>query len=114
MGCSSSSAGNTSDSMRSRKGKKPILGYWNIRAGHRGNVNRYILAYAGVDYEDKRYDFVGAPAEWREKDKTGLGIEFPNLPYFVDGDLKLTESKAVNRYICDKWKPELLGAGPQE
>ena len=37
---------------------KPIFGYWNIRAFDRGNVNRYILGYAGVDFEDKRYDFL--------------------------------------------------------
>ena len=45
---------------------KPIFGYWNIRAFNRGNVNRYILAYAGVDYEDKRYDFVNNRPEWAE------------------------------------------------
>ena len=36
---------------------RPILGYWNIRCFDRGAVNRYILGYAGVDYEDKQYDF---------------------------------------------------------
>lgn len=93
---------------------RPILGYWNIRAGDRGNVNRYILAYAQVDYEDKRYDFLNNPAEWREQDKQGLGIDFPNLPYLIDGDFKLTESAAVTQYICDRWAPALLGSTPAE
>ena len=48
---------------------KPIFGYWNIRAGDRGAVNRYILNYAGVDYEEKRYDFVNNKAEWSDQDK---------------------------------------------
>jgi len=43
---------------------KPTLGYWNIRAGPRGNVLRYVLHYAGVDFTEKRYDFAGNPAEW--------------------------------------------------
>ena len=45
---------------------KPIFGYWNIRAFVRGNANRYILAYAGVDYEDKRYDYINNKNEWTE------------------------------------------------
>ena len=40
---------------------RPILGYWTLRAGDRGAVNRHILTYAGVDFEDKRYDFLNAP-----------------------------------------------------
>ena len=93
---------------------RPILGYWNIRAGDRGNVNRYIMAYAGVDFEDKRYDFINNKAEWGEQDKMGLGIDFPNLPYIIDGDFKLTESAAVTMYICDKWAPALMGNGAAE
>ena len=84
---------------------KPIFGYWNIRAGVRGNVNRYLLHYAGVDYTDKRYDVVNNAAEWGYGDKNSLGLDFPNLPYIIEGDLKITESKAVGHYICDKWAP---------
>ena len=42
------------------------------------------------------------------------GLPFPNLPYFIDGDVKLTQSSAIQRYICSKWKPELLGRTPAE
>ena len=48
---------------------RPILGYWNIRALDRGNVNRYILNYAQVDFEDKRYDFFNNKEEWAAQDK---------------------------------------------
>ena len=86
-----------------------------MRQGPRGNVNRYLLAYAGVDFEDKRYDVTSADgvAEWMKRDKQSLGFDFPNLPYIIDGDFKLTESKAVSTYICDKWAPELLGTTPE-
>lgn len=100
-------AGKSANSSAVVDGPKPIFGYWNIRAMDRGNVNRYIFAYAGVEYEDKRYT-VGSN-EWFEDDKKNLGIDYPNLPYIIDGDFKLTESAAVTTYICDKWCPELLG-----
>ena len=94
---------------------KPIFGYWSIRCGPRGNVNRNILNYAGVDYTEKIYDVQTEEgrAEWAN-DKANLGIPFPNIPYIIDGDLKLSESKAVTLYICEKWAPELLGANPAE
>jgi glutathione S-transferase len=41
-----------------------------------------------------------------------LGLIFPNLPYVIDGDFKLTESKAIHLYIIKKsGKTDLLGKG---
>ena len=51
--------------------------------------------------------------EWLKR-KHNLGLEFPNLPYFVDGNLKMTESMAIHQYIADKWDPTLLGNTPKE
>merc|ERR1719180_620902 len=34
--------------------------------------------------------------------KFSLGLDFPNLPYFVDGDIKLTQTNAIMRYIARK------------
>ena len=36
----------------------------------------------------------------------------PNLPYLIDEEVKLTETVAIAKYICAKWKPELLMADP--
>ena len=88
---------------------KPRLGYWGIRAGTRGQVCRYLFAHGGIDFEDKRY----VKEEW-EADKFNLGLDFPNLPHVIDGDFKLTESKAVHVYICDRWCPDLMGSSPEE
>jgi len=30
-----------------------------------------------------------------EKDKKTLGLDFPSLPYLIDGNFKLTESRAI-------------------
>ena len=49
--------------------------------------------------------------EWTTLKSSGT-IDFPNLPVIIDGDVNVTETFAVHRYICDKFKPELLGDTP--
>ncbi len=43
-----------------------------------------------------------------------LQLDFPNLPYLVDGELKLTESKSIMKYLAKKYDERLLGRSPQE
>lgn len=88
---------------------KPTLGYWAIR-GLVANL-KYQLAYQGVDYNLIQYGKEGVP-QWHEEVKPkmkGEGMDFPNLPYFIDGDVKISETLAIHHYIAAKWKPELLG-----
>ena len=60
-----------------------------------------------VEYEQgDAPDFSRAP--WLDV-KFTLGLDFPNLPYFIDGDLQFTETMAIHKYIADKWMPEVLG-----
>lgn len=48
--------------------------------------------------------------EWFQGDKLTLNLPFPNLPYLIDNDLKLTESLAINRFIIGiSSKKDLLG-----
>ena len=77
---------------------KSILGYWDIR-GLAESI-RLMLDYCGVDYEDKRY--VAGDLESWHKDQFELGLDFPNLPYYIDGDVKVTESVAIMKYIARK------------
>jgi len=91
----------------------PTLGYWSIRG--LAEPLRYLLAYTATEYEEKLYDFGPEKATSRdawlaEKDK--LGLEFPNLPYYIDGDLKLTESTAIAGHIARKHN--LAGSCEQE
>lgn len=76
---------------------KPKFGYWNIRA--RGESIRWVLAYCGVDYEEKEYSEEN-PAEWFSKDKPAIGMEFASLPYWIEGDLKLMGVNAILRHIA--------------
>ena len=36
------------------------------------------------------------------KVKDTLGLDFPNCPYLIDGELKITQSNAIMRYIAEK------------
>ena len=62
-----------------------MLGYWPIRG--LGQVSRLFLAYSGLKWKDVKYT-----NNWFGKDRTGLGLQFPNLPYLIDGEFKITES----------------------
>ena len=70
--------------------EKPTFGYWLVRCGPRGNLNRYILAYSGADVQHKLYYELGYyPGDWFPV-KHSLGLDFPNVPYYIDGDFKLS------------------------
>ena len=90
---------------------KFVLGYWGIRG--RGQVLRHLLAYSGLEWEDKVYT---GPEKWfGNGDKQTLGMDFPNLPYVIKGDFKLSESAAVAKYIIKKsQKKDLLGKDEED
>ncbi|KAH7957572.1 hypothetical protein HPB52_020318 [Rhipicephalus sanguineus] len=80
-----------------------ILGYWAIRG--RAQAIRNLLAYVGVEYEDKRYchgqGAVPSRDEWLAV-KYMLGLDFPNLPYLIDGEVRMSQSLAIQRYLGRK------------
>ena len=92
------------------EGGKILIGYWHIRGLGRHIV--LVAEYVGANYEVKDYYLSPAPEYSREvwlSEKFNLGLDFPNLPYLVHGDLKLTETRAIIRYIASKHQPEILG-----
>jgi len=89
------------------------LGYWNIRA--LAQPIRLLLAYAGETVEEKRYGIGPAPEFSREewlKEKTQLGVAFPNLPYYKDGDFTIVQSRAIMQHLARKHN--LYGSTPAE
>nr|XP_015822945.2 glutathione S-transferase Mu 3 [Nothobranchius furzeri] len=79
------------------------LAYWNIRG--RAQPIRLLLEYTGTKYQEKFYVCGEAPnydiSSWlNEKHK--LEMDFPNLPYLLDGDRKIVQSMAIMRYIARK------------
>ena len=65
----------------------------------------WTLVLTGTEYEDKLLSCGPAPGFdkscWFDH-KFSYGLDFPNLPYFIDGDIKLTQSNAILRYIARK------------
>uniref|UniRef100_A0A0K8RG20 glutathione transferase n=1 Tax=Ixodes ricinus TaxID=34613 RepID=A0A0K8RG20_IXORI len=90
-----------------------VVGYSSAR-GLAQSI-RNLLTYKGVDFEDRRYKYGPAPnfekPEWT-KEKNSLGLQFPNLPYLIDGDVKITQSIAILRYLGRKH--DLAARTPQE
>ncbi|XP_062396420.1 glutathione S-transferase Mu 1-like [Sardina pilchardus] len=74
------------------------LAYWDIRG--LGQPIRLLLEYTGAKYEDKLYPCSEGSCWFDNKFK--LGLDFPNLPYLLDGDRKLVQSNAILRYIARK------------
>jgi len=73
-----------------------VLGYWAIRG--LASPIRYLLEHVGADYEETKYE---SGEKWFSV-KFDLGFDFPNLPWMTDGDVKLTQSGAILRYLAEK------------
>ena len=95
---------------------KPTIGYWKIRG--LGAPIKYLFEYLGVEYNDVQYEQGDGPEFSREcwnSVKHTLGLDFPNNPYLIHGDLRITESHAIMRYIANKWgSAELSGKTPED
>jgi len=83
------------------------IGYWDIRG--LCQPIRMVLEYAGADWKEVQESCEGPPnyskAEWLAK-KFTLGLDFPNLPYMIDGDIKITQTNAILRYLGRKYQLE--------
>jgi len=66
---------------------------------------RLMLEYSGVEYDQKLFVSGDPPAYdrscWTDV-RDSLDLDFPNLPYYVDGKVKITESWAIMRHIARK------------
>ncbi|KAL4226000.1 Glutathione S-transferase Mu 3 [Mactra antiquata] len=88
-------------------GDIPELGYWKIR-GLAAPI-RLLLTYAGKEFKDTQYECGDAPDYNRDawnsvKPKYGEFLDFPNLPYYIDGDVKITQSNAILKHIARKYQ----------
>ena len=81
------------------------FGYWGLKGA--GETIRWLIGYLGLQV--KEYN-PASREEWFDTKKGSLGLDFPNLPYLIDGDFKITESGAIPYYLIHKsGKTELLG-----
>ena len=80
------------------------LGYWGIKGI--AEPLRYLLSYLKLSYKEVN---PSDASDW-EIMKNEYQFDFPNLPFFVDGDIKITESDSIAMYISYKAdRMELFG-----
>jgi len=95
-----------------------VVGYWDIRG--LANPIRFLLEYTHTPYEDKLYTVTVTGtthdrSQWyADKEKFGSSgtLDFPNVPYYFDGDIKITQSSAILRHIARK--NNLVGGSDKE
>nr|CDS34478.2 glutathione S transferase [Hymenolepis microstoma] len=84
-------------------------------ADYLGQQIRLLLTYCGEKFDQELYEVGPAPEfsreQWLSK-KYNLGLDFPNLPYLIAGDFKLTHSTAILEYIADR--NNMLPKSPEE
>merc|ERR1712228_79456 len=90
--------------------KNMELGYWNYRALI--GPCKLLLEYVGADWNDVQYERIKKsdgtldPAQWTEvknSEKFQKNFAFPNMPYLIDGNVHLTQSLAILKYISRKY-----------
>ncbi|XP_064400046.1 glutathione S-transferase Mu 4-like [Halichondria panicea] len=88
-----------------KKTKMPLtLAYWKIRG--LAQPIRLLLKYNELEFDNVMYQQGDAPDYSREgwlSVKFTLGLDFPNLPYMIDGDTKITQSNAILRHVARKF-----------
>ena len=70
---------------------KVTLAYWHARG--LAQPIRLMLAYVGVKFEDKLYE--SSERDVWLSDKPNLGLDFPNIPYYIAGDVKMSHFWAI-------------------
>jgi len=91
---------NRAETSTARQGScKPRLLYYNGRG--RGEFPRLVLAEAGVDYDDIRYEDI------RYLKEDGI-LPFGQVPIYEEGSFRLAQSVCIARYIAEKH--HLLGS----
>ena len=82
---------------------RTTLCYWGIRG--LAQPIRLALEHAGARYDDVRIDAGAADSDdykqvwFRAKPQVGERVPFPNLPYLLDGDVRISQSSAILRHV---------------
>jgi len=75
---------------------KLTLTYWPLRGLCK--PIEWILEYAGVEHDISR---IFEYEKWLQE-KATLPLDYPNLPHIVDGDVRMSESIAICKYLARK------------
>ncbi|GAB6021451.1 Glutathione S-transferase, mu [Chamberlinius hualienensis] len=81
------------------------FGYFDVRGV--GQPIRLLLTFVGEKFIEKSYTFKGIQpncdmSDWL-KEKYSHNLDFPNLPYYFNDDVRLSQSGAILRYLARKY-----------
>lgn len=94
-----------------RKMEQVTLGYWGLKGV--AEPIRWLLAYLGQEYTEVNPEHAEWPAQKAQLQADGMA--FPGLPYLIDGDWKMSESRAIPFYLANKYeRPDLFGSNANE
>lgn len=57
----------------------------------------------GAEFEDVQYEINMEHNGWHHRDKLVSPLDFPNVPYLFDGDVKISQSIVILRYLGRKY-----------
>jgi len=75
---------------------KVTLTYWPLRG--LCTPIQWIMEYGGIEYEINR---MTSFEQWT-KEKPNLPLDFPNLPHIAEGNVRMSESTAICKYLARK------------
>ena len=80
---------------------RPQTNFWQF-CFQLGQPCRMLLHYTDTEYEDTVWEVTKREFWMQAKAKNDFDLDFPNLPYWVDGNIKLTQSTAIMRHLARK------------
>ncbi|KAH0478656.1 MAG: uncharacterized protein KVP18_004065 [Porospora cf. gigantea A] len=84
------------------------FGYWAIRG--LGYTSRLLLDLSGQEWSEQSWTDMESWSAAKAENQWNLAV--PNLPYLVDGDVRLSQSDAIEQYLLQKYLPHLLPSDP--
>lgn len=90
------------------------LGYWEIQGF--AEPIRQMMEYLHIPYTMAEYKGLEGLEKFKTQDAPTLKTAFPNLPYLIDGDIHIAQSKAIITHLIKKSGKysQLCGANDKE
>ena len=81
------------------------FGYWPVK--NLGEPIRWMMGYMNIPYQEYNPP---TQEDWYMNKRASLRLDFPAMPYLIDGDVRLSDAKAIPYYLVIKAQmPDMIG-----